>query len=274
MKRIDVSLPADNDSNRWLKKFASVKDAQNTIETCSELWLNDTKIISFGKIPDDITAELSVILTSVKYSRAERASGMYSRYRTFGYLPRFVKNRDFCTACGWYTPEEKDLHCRLLVEVKKLYDVARLDFAAEFSRISDEVNKAVIPVWRLPGMPFTSGIINKNTVLPYHKDNANFPNQLSLLACLKKRSQGGNLVIPELGIKLALENGTYVIMDGKRFVHGVSPIFNKAGGYRYTLVLYAMQTMRNCLPIKEELARVRRIKRDRERRRITNTPKQ
>ena len=117
------------------------------------------------------------------------------------------------------------------------------------------------PEWRIGDSPFTSGIVNKDNVLPYHYDRGNVEGGWSLMLGFKRDVQGGHLVIPEYDLALEVADNTLSGFDGQIALHGVSP-FRKLSryAYRYTIVYYAKAGAWQCLSPAEELQNGKRVR--------------
>ena len=123
--------------------------------------------------------------------------------------------------------------------------------------------------WTIGGSPFTSGIVNKNNQLKYHYDAGNFKGVLSNMVVFKKDVDGGHLVIPELDIVLEVEDNTLTIFNGQDILHGVSTIeYENEHAYRYSVVYYSLEQMWKCEPFGEEIKRIRKVKTEREKKRL------
>jgi hypothetical protein len=56
------------------------------------------------------------------------------------------------------------------------------------------------------------------------------------------------------------------MFDGQSVLHGVTPITKtNPDAVRYSIVYYSLQQIWNCLPLSEEVARIRNLKTKRER---------
>lgn len=211
----------------------------------------ETKVI-FHRF-DAMPVKIPYLLSGIKFGELERTAGLLSNSRTFGFMPRKVKHRDFCTSAklnkespGLMTmlrdPEKYGEHC--------------------------ELAEKILPDYRIGATPFTSGIINRNSQLKYHYDAGNFKGVASCMVAVTEGVEGGHLILPEYDVALQIDSGTLTIFDGQSILHGVSPInFKGLRSYRYTIVFYSLQQMWNCLPVDAELARIRAVKTTRERNR-------
>lgn len=113
--------------------------------------------------------------------------------------------------------------------------------------------------YKMAGSPYTSGNVNKNDVLAYHLDVGNTRDGCSSMIVVRERCTGGELIIPELDLALDLRDGDALIFDGRETWHGVTPIASNLGGYRTSVVYYALRSVWQCLPWAEELARAKSL---------------
>jgi hypothetical protein len=129
-------------------------------------------------------------------------------------------------------------------------------FPAQAAAHEAVVKASIHPDWLIAGTPFTSGIVNDRSALPYHKDGGNLVGTWSMMVALRQHTGGGALNIPELGITLAIPDGSLTIFEGQRYWHGVTPmVYRKKDAYRFTLVWYVKQAIRQCGCRAEETAR-------------------
>ena len=118
--------------------------------------------------------------------------------------------------------------------------------------------------WRIGGDGlWTSGVINRNSQLPYHRDSLNFPTW-SAMPVVRRGVRGGHLHLPEHDTVLPCRDGWAVYWCGRRLVHAVTPMTVRKGGYRFSIVYYALRGMRDCHTYAEETryARERRTRRE------------
>ena len=116
----------------------------------------------------------------------------------------------------------------------------------------------IVDDFSLPDVPFTSGIINDNNPLCYHFDSGNFKNVWSAMIVLKHKTSGGYLAMPEYDLMCEVANHSIFFFDGQSILHGVTPIKKLASdSRRFSLVYYSLQSMWNCQPLREEIARAR-----------------
>lgn len=227
----------------------------------------EIKVI-YDMVPFD-TSRYVEALQRIKYQETERTAGLKTVSRTFGFAPRVTLRKDFCSASALVneSPEEHELICEMGREVAGVY----LSRAPKiFQSHEDVTHSKVRGEYAIAGTPFTSGIINKNNPLKYHFDTGNFKKVFSCMMAFKKDCEGGYLVLPEYDLALEIAHDSLLLFDGQDILHGVSPFKIGEGGFRYTVVYYSMQRMWDCLTITDELARIRNLKTQRERKRVQN----
>lgn len=211
--------------------------------------------------------ELLEALRSIRYHRSQRAEGLESNSRTFGFLPRVTIRRDFCTATALHaeSPVQAGVLAKWADRAARIWDMSDRDGVHRQEAL---LRKRVKPEWILPGKVFTSGICNYNNPLRFHYDKGNFPGSWSAMFAFTHNVKGGNLVLPGYRIAFSFRRPSFIIFDGQANLHGVSPIkYVGKGGYRYSVVYYAMQGMCRCLTPDEELQRIRIVKTQREHKR-------
>jgi hypothetical protein len=135
----------------------------------------------------------------------------------------------------------------------------------EIEVMGRDVIEQVLPDWRLSsGSLWTSGVINKESALPYHRDGNNFP-AWSVMPVIRRGVRGGHLHIPEYGVTVPCRDVFTVAFYGKGLVHGVTPMAKIAeDGYRISVVYYALRGLKDCHTFAEEtaLARIKRTARE------------
>ncbi len=225
--------------------------------------------ILYCKINAD-TKALRWAVKNIEYAETTRTNGLTTRSAIFGYSPRLAMRKDFCSATAMATkfPKHHFVICDFAKELIKLYET---HFKETLARHYEHCNLKVKEDWKLPGTPFTSGIVNKNNPLKYHHDAGNFKNVLSNMIVLKRGVSGGRLACPEFDLKFECDDNHVVIFDGAQILHGVTPIIKPEGDdncYRYSVVYYSLEQMWNCEDVNEEVKRIRVVKKRREHNRV------
>lgn len=211
--------------------------------------------------------EIMAALDNIKYEMATRSSGLKSYSRVFGFMPRRVMRGDFCNIVSMAVehPKEHAIVTKYGVKIGQLYGEFTPEVHKKHQAMMEE---KVLDEWAIKDTPFTSGIINKNNPLKYHFDSGNFKKVYSCMTVFKRDIRGGYLSLPEYGVGLALPHNSVFMFDGQEYLHGVTPITRlNDNAMRYSIVYYSLQQIWNCLPMSEEIARIRNKKTERERRR-------
>lgn len=269
------------DIKELLKKTASVSHASHLIVEPG-IYLSGGQIaFIYGKLsgPHD---RMLWALKSLNYSpdrrttEAGRGSGfamaapgreIVGESRVFGFRPRISINANYCGPCASALsyPEQSKTLCEFGRLLASFYRELAPDVFERHMRLI----KKVRPEWVIEGTPFTQGIANRNNSLKYHFDRGNFDELFSCMVVFKSLVSGGDLILPEFDARLALDDRSYLLFDGQRVLHGVTPVkpLNR-NGYRFSVVYYTQKSMEKCGTLQEELTRARIEKRQREKRRL------
>lgn len=211
-----------------------------------------------------VDIRLTQAVQKIKYFKDVRTEGLKTQSRIFGFRPRETIRKDFCSSTSLVHdfPNEHKLFTDFAKTLDRHYRQYVPDIYTAHKELSED---KILKEWKMEGSPFTSGIINKNNPLKYHYDSGNFENVYSNMLALKHDVQGGYLAIPEYDVALEIANHSISLFDGQKLLHGVTPIhYNNAQGYRYTVVYYTLKKMWNCEPLTAEIARIKKVKTERE----------
>jgi hypothetical protein len=270
MKRIEL-LQRKIDAGSLIRKKAKESDTELVHEEPGVYTLDGEPVIIYGKLEKHFDSMVWAT-RSLKGSSAVRSTNeSKAGTRIFGFRPRItIGSGNFCSVTSAYKthPQQHGIIC----EFGKVLDRIYAEMAPETAKRHADLLKNVRPEWVIPGTRFTSGIVNQNNALAYHFDRNNFLDVMSAMVIFRRLCQGGFLSIPEFNARWLLEDHTFFLFDGQRFLHGVTPIkkMNKQS-YRCSVVYYALRTMERCGSRDEELIRARREKMNREKARIKNS---
>src|SRR5262245_25235592 len=168
-------------------------------------------------------------------------------------MPRRTIRADYCHLSHMATTNP-DVHNALIEyagKVTAFYQEANPGLYAVHQSLMGKVLKE----YRVGNETFTSGVVNKNSVLPYHFDNGNFENVWSCMLWFMWQIRGGLLCCPEYDLKFVPRDNSLFMFDGQQLLHGVTPIQRlHRRAYRYSIVYYSMKQMWNCQPLSAELA--------------------
>lgn len=218
---------------------------------------------------DEPMDDLEAAVRSIRYSSGARTEGLTTTSRTFGYLPRLALRRDFCSksSIAHEQPEVDDILTKWTIRAS---DEIKSLFPEQYEIWTKRVEAEIHEDWRIPGSIFTTGIVNSNNRLAFHRDRGNFPDSWNLMATFKRNCKGGRLAVPALGIMLECADRTFAVFNAQKYLHGVTEIDLAPGpkSWRYTIVWYTMRQLNKGLPYDEEIARIRRVKVGREEARL------
>ncbi len=180
----------------------------------------------------------------LKWSATRRGQmGFANTSRIFGYIPRKpLQSREGCTASAlaYEAPEAHAVVTNLAADLATTLDGLLPD------AVENLYQTEVLNEWRITDSPWTSGVINKTSQLPYHRDASNWDGW-SAMPAVRRGTRGGNLHIPEYNLVLPVRDGWTLYFNGFRLVHGVTPIEKITDdGYRITAVFYCLRGMKDC----------------------------
>jgi len=263
MKKLNLNIDIIDNRNK-LGKPATWIDVKNKIKKDTIVSLNNKKIIVYGSM-DKIDKNLIMSLREVKYQSNNRMARIKIKFKTtrpsdicFGYNPMSAPYSIPAGACEFNSlyPETYEALSEAGRMLTKLYGHY---FESELSLHKDAVNESILDDYLISGTPFTQGIINNSNNLDYHYDAANFTGCLSCMIVFKKGVIGGDLIIPDINSGLIIEDSTFVMFDGQKFLHGVTDIHKThKNGFRYSVVYYSSRRLKNAKSHKEEFNKLKR----------------
>lgn len=272
MKKLYLDKLDNLNMKNYVKRSASEDDYKTLInESCVAIDKTTGDIIFLYTDVGIDTTELVAGLKEIQYAKTERSAGLVTNSRVFGYRPRITMRSDFCSSASLTreNPSVAESLNKLALRMQELYKRYIPITFEEHAKRSTEIR----PEWLIKDTLFSSGIVNKNNQLRYHRDAGNFENVFSCMLVLKGGVEGGFLSIPEYGVGVELKNNTVLMFNGQKLMHGVTPIKRQNNlSYRFSVVFYTLKSMWNCLEIGEEIARIKKKKTEREFKRVEFTP--
>jgi hypothetical protein len=253
------------DYKGYVKRSAEESDYITLIKEDCVVVDEDTKEIVFiyATLPFNWQPMVKA-LEAIQFPVNTRVNGLKTQSRIFGFMPRVTTRADYCrtASLAQENPVAHTVVCKYGISIANMYS----QFAPEiYTKHEQLMQERVLNDYAIRDTPFTSGIINKNNPLKYHFDSGNFKGVYSAMAVFKRDIMGGHLAIPEYNLGVELANNTLFMFDGQSVLHGVTPIRRLTdSSMRYSVVYYAMQQMWQCLPLGEEVARIRDLKHQRE----------
>jgi len=218
------------------------------------------------RLPVAVKARLRATILAINYSKGGVARhNMTTAGVTFGYSPAKIMARQEGCRVGAFARDNpsqeavlEDLARYLTVEFDELYP-------QQAQRDRDRIGKSILDEWRMEESLWTSGIINRANVLPYHRDGNNL-DTWSAMPTLRYGMAGGYLHLPEYNVVFPCGDGDVTWFYGRGLVHGVTPLTKRRpDGYRFSIVYYALKGMVDCLTYAEETVRVAERRTERER---------
>lgn len=191
-------------------------------------------------------------------------SGNRNVSKTFGYRPRKPMMRNEGCVLAQFGRDNPDTQAYLAQYADVLAGQLG-DAFPEIEVMGRDVIQQVLPDWRLTeNALWTSGVINKESALPYHRDGNNF-DAWSVMPVVRRGVRGGHLHLPEYDMVVPCRDGFSVMFFGKRLVHGVTPMTKVTpDGYRVSVVYYALRGLKDCHTYAEETAYAARRRTERE----------
>lgn len=251
------------DSKALRYRSAAVTDYDQLITESTKVYDGDELKIVF-KVLEQPPSDLLEAFRTIRYQRTERTDGLGTQSRVLGYQPRLTIRRDFCTAAMMAQDHPKQ-HETFLRYAQLSTEIYREEVPGAYLKQAALIDEKVRPEWRIPKSVFTSGIVNYDNPLHYHTDTGNFPDTWNAMYALTFDMSGGQLVLPEYRIGFSFAQPAFIIFPAQNVLHGVTPLKKLSTlAYRYSVVYYALRGMCHCLAPQDELARIQRIKTERE----------
>ena len=177
------------DPKDFLKRPASESDFSTLIDQDTILLdSNGNPIALYFKFTED-TSELVNALKKIPYLTSYRSGGLTTTSRIFGFDPPtgIRKQWPSATSLSWENPKE---HSKIIEFGRKINEIYKQYLPDAQILHEKTVKENVLPEWCIPGTPFTSGIINQNNQLNYHKDSGNFKGVYSNMIVMKSNVGG------------------------------------------------------------------------------------
>ena len=136
---------------------------------------------------------------------------------------------------------------------KDYYEIYKNSFDVPV-RLEEEIKEKMIVDYFIPWTLYTSGIINKNNNLWYHRDQWNYPWLFCALLLFKNKIRWGRLSLPEYWIGVEAPDSSVVLFDNQKVIHGVEKIsLLDKSAYRYSIVRYNMFKIKFCDHMEQEI---------------------
>lgn len=268
MKTLELEIQ-QVDPKAWLGRHAAETDYRQLVTEPTLILEAGTRrpLIYYGTYGLADPQALAERLEQLKFGQINRTGGVVTETVQVGAVPRVTIRRDFCTKAKM-ARENPALHDQLAAEAGRVAEQYAKIYPELHDQHARQTREHVQPEYQLPGGIFTSGVINRNSPIQYHLDRGNYPDVWSGMIVLKRDCGGGYLSVPQLGLGFQLADNTVFFFDGQSLIHGVTPIgLRSARSYRYSIVFYSLKAMWRCQTEEQELARIKSVRTERERRR-------
>lgn len=256
------------DEADFKKRYAGDKD-------CSMVINEECKIFIDGKLCAvllyDVPVEKKLIdcINGLDgWSIAARGSGIKTQTIAIGTQARSpAQSREHCATAS-IGHRHPGCHSNILTMADMGQRYYEQHLPDELKLHSDWTDKNILPEWRINKTVFTSGVINKNCSMAYHKDRGNTADGWSCMFVFKNHMSGGDLNVIDLDAKIFLPDRSVLFFDGKHYMHGVTKMLKtRSDGYRYSVVFYTLEAIKSCLTYKDEIKRAQKLRTEREMRR-------
>lgn len=238
-----------------------LKAQKPQIQHISTLIEDECFIFSNGKLiaaymkADFETTNLLEACNDLKFSGYKRTRDLITYSVNINSLPRNPLKENLCRPAllRYDNPKKHDVFLSYARLMSKQYRKHFIEAFVEQIKSNYIGKTKVNEYYRITGTPFSGGVVNKNSAINYHYDYANTKNGISCMVILKENVAGGELILPELDIGFACQDGYILLFDGQKYLHGVTDIIAADNGYRYTIVYYNNKGMHLCLPPEKEI---------------------
>lgn len=254
----------------FLKQVPSVNDFNQLVDyPCNAYDDSDNLIFCYQEILDlHLASRLNEACEKTPFQKGTRTGGLKTESNIFGYRPRnpVRMNHNICSATSM-SRDCPSIHS-VLVDGANAFGLWLNEInPLVYEQQKDYLSEKILLEYRI-GDCFTSGIINRNNPLQYHKDQGNIPDSWSVMSVFKHHIEGGYLILPCYEVAIELKHNSIITFSGQSIVHGVSPIkMLSKTSRRYSIVWYTQEMLKHCLPCKEEIARARQMRDEYETRR-------
>jgi hypothetical protein len=267
MKEIHLKRRAYSDKD-YKKRYAALGDVSTVVDHPCRIYF-ENKLAAVLLYEQHIDPELRKYVSTTKdWNNTIRGSGIGVSDISLGFQPRVPsRGRENCRPCKLQTsnPEANELINNLALQGEMAMKQEAPEIHAKQRKWIDE---NVLPDWQIKGSIFTGGVINKNNPMAYHKDRGNAENGWSAMYVLKNKMSGADLNVIDFDARIYLPDNSLLLFHGAEYMHGVTAMQpNSPDAYRYSIVFYPIESMKNCLLPKEEGRRAQIKRTEREMRR-------
>jgi hypothetical protein len=206
----------------------------------------DEAVVVYAPFVGNIDKYRQAILNTPMTTTPRAQTGFRNISRTFGNSPRAAfKRRESCRATS-LAADLPELHQELVNVTDNMVEMLKKYVPEQFEQDIIEMEQ-VEQDWRISkNSLWTSGVINKASALPYHRDRNNFETW-SAMPVIRRGMRGGMLHMYGYDQTVECRDGSVTMFNGYRYVHGVTPMKPVVkDAYRYSVVYYALRGMKDC----------------------------
>lgn len=250
----DFDLVKGISSEALLKTVPSERDFRYIIEKSSFVNLEGKKPLVYLDLQDVMIISLWKRLNALSYTDSNR-HGKVTKIESllFGATSPIINKLGFCNA-GVVTDQDPILGYLLCEKISGMLDKLFAHYLPGWQQVNHSLTKKsnINLDYFMSQTIWTSGILNKSSIQPYHFDVMNLKNTYSAMFTIKHRMSGGYLVLPEYDLAVKAANGSVIFFCGRELLHGVSPMKIHPGGERFTGVYYTTKSLEVCGSKEEE----------------------
>jgi hypothetical protein len=206
----------------------------------------DEAVVVYAPFVGNIAKYRQAILNAPMTTTPRAQTGFRNISRVFGNAPRAsFKRRESCRAAS-LAYDAPDIHNELIEITDNLVEMLKKYVPEQFELDILEMEQ-VEQDWRISkNSLWTSGVINKASALPYHRDRNNFETW-SAMPVIRRGMRGGMLHMYGYDQTVECRDGSVTMFNGYRYVHGVTPMKPvQKDAYRFSVVYYALRGMKDC----------------------------
>jgi len=224
-----------NEKEATLTEYGIYRDAET-----------DEAVVVYAPFVGNIAKYRQAILNAPMTTTPRAQTGFRNISRVFGNAPRAsFKRRESCRAAS-LAYDAPDIHNELIEITDNLVEMLKKYVPEQFELDILEMEQ-VEQDWRISkNSLWTSGVINKASALPYHRDRNNFETW-SAMPVIRRGMRGGMLHMYGYDQTVECRDGSVTMFNGYRYVHGVTPMKPvQKDAYRFSVVYYALRGMKDC----------------------------
>ena len=210
----------------------TIPPSHKTLRSRGGLWITGDMVIELSSgfpilVRADAPEYALPYLEDVLIRVSEHTWGMSSIYRantglaykgaSFGAVGKDHLRRRLSVRMTQFTMDNPEFYNTLRILIEMGWSQLG-ELSPYFHEAVDTAPKS-LPVWRIGDTPYTSGVVNVDSILPYHKDHGNVKSTGSLMWVARKKVKGGHLHIPELNAIVDCRHGTLFVFYGEEFWH-------------------------------------------------------